>query len=49
MVTAVIHFVLAAALWIVFMGWIVHLWSIFDAAIWKGRRQLSTGFDVVRK
>ena len=32
---AVIMFVLAAALWIVWMGWIVHLWSILDAALYK--------------
>jgi len=32
---AVIMFVLAAALWVVWMGWIVHLWSILDAALYK--------------
>jgi hypothetical protein len=25
-------FVLAGALWFIFMGWIIHLWSIIDAA-----------------
>ena len=34
---AVIHFVLAALLWIILMGWVVHLWSIIDAARWKAR------------
>ena len=38
LITAVIHFVLAAALWFLWLGWIVHIWSIIDAAIWKGRR-----------
>jgi TM2 domain-containing membrane protein YozV len=33
--TALIHFVLAGVLWIIWLGWIIHLWSIFDAAIWK--------------
>ncbi len=33
---AVVMFVLAAVLWIVWMGWIVHLWSIIDAALYKG-------------
>ena len=33
--TALVHFVLAAVLWIIFLGWIVHLWSIIDAAWWK--------------
>jgi len=36
-VAAAIHFVLAALLWIVFLGWLVHLWSIVDAAIWRPR------------
>ena len=33
---AVVHFVLAAVLWIVLLGWLIHLWSIIDAARWKG-------------
>jgi TM2 domain-containing membrane protein YozV len=32
---AIIQFVLAALLWLIFMGWIIHLWSILDAALWK--------------
>ena len=32
---ALIHFVLAALLWIVLLGWAVHLWSIIDAARYK--------------
>jgi TM2 domain-containing membrane protein YozV len=28
-------FVLAAALWFIWMGWIIHLWSILDAATFK--------------
>lgn len=32
---AILHFVLAAVLWIVLLGWIIHLWSILDAALWK--------------
>lgn len=38
LLAAVIHFVLAGALWIILMGWLVHLWSIIDAARWKGPR-----------
>ena len=34
---ALVQFVLAAVLWVFFMGWIIHLWSIIDAAIWKPR------------
>jgi TM2 domain-containing membrane protein YozV len=29
---AIVHFVLASALWFVFLGWIIHLWSTLDAA-----------------
>ncbi len=32
---ALLMFVLAAALWIVWMGWIIHIWSIIDAAMFK--------------
>jgi TM2 domain-containing membrane protein YozV len=32
---AIIHFVLAAVLWIILLGWIIHLWSILDAALFK--------------
>ncbi len=35
---AVVMFVLAALLWIVLLGWLVHLWSILDAALFKPRR-----------
>ncbi|MDR8390519.1 hypothetical protein NC796_05160 [Aliifodinibius sp. S!AR15-10] len=33
---AVTHFVLAGLLWLIWMGWIIHLWSILDAAKFKG-------------
>jgi TM2 domain-containing membrane protein YozV len=36
---AAVHFILAALLWIVLLGWIIHLWSILDAALWKPRQQ----------
>ncbi|WP_254448606.1 hypothetical protein [Spirosoma rhododendri] len=29
---AIVQFVLAAVLWFILMGWIIHLWSIIDAA-----------------
>ena len=37
-IMALVHFVLAGVLWIILMGWIIHLWSIIDAALWKGPR-----------
>lgn len=35
LVMAIIQFVLAALLWFVLLGWIIHLWSILDAARFK--------------
>jgi TM2 domain-containing membrane protein YozV len=32
---AAVMFVLAAILWWFLLGWIVHLWSILDAALWR--------------
>ena len=32
---AITQFVLAAVLWLVLMGWAIHLWSVLDAALWK--------------
>lgn len=32
---AAFMFVLASVLWLVWLGWIVHLWSIIDAAKFK--------------
>jgi TM2 domain-containing membrane protein YozV len=35
---AIVMFVLAGVLWIFWLGWIVHLWSILDAALFKPGR-----------
>ena len=32
---ALVQFALAAVLWLIFLGWVIHLWSIIDAALWK--------------
>jgi TM2 domain-containing membrane protein YozV len=34
---AIFQFVLAGILWIFLLGWVIHLWSIIDAATYKGR------------
>jgi len=34
---AAFMFCAAILLWIVLLGWIIHLWSILDAAMWKPR------------
>ena len=36
---AIVMFVLAGVLWWFLLGWIIHLWSILDAALWKPRDQ----------
>jgi TM2 domain-containing membrane protein YozV len=36
---ALVMFLLAGALWVVLLGWIVHLWSIIDAARWAPKRE----------
>lgn len=35
---AIIQFVLAGLLWIFLLGWIIHLWSILDAALFKANK-----------
>jgi len=39
---AIIQFVLAGALWFFLLGWIIHLWSIIDAAVWKPKESASS-------
>lgn len=34
----IVMFVLGTLLWIILLGWIIHLWSIIDAAVWKPGR-----------
>jgi TM2 domain-containing membrane protein YozV len=34
-IKAVIMFCLAAVMWFFLLGWLVHLWSIIDAAMFK--------------
>lgn len=33
---SLVMFVLAGILWFVWLGWIIHLWSIIDAARYRG-------------
>ncbi len=33
---ALIQFVLAGVLWIFLLGWLIHLWSVIDAALYRG-------------
>ncbi|MGE4073685.1 MAG: hypothetical protein AB7E72_21135 [Lysobacterales bacterium] len=36
---AVVQFVLAAVLWLILLGWVIHLWSILDAALFDPPRR----------
>ena len=35
LIIAIVQFVLASVLWIFLLGWVIHLWSILDAALFK--------------
>lgn len=35
LLAAGIQFVLAAVLWVIWLGWIVHIYSIWDAAVFN--------------
>ena len=32
---AVLQFILATVMWVVLLGWLIHVWSVIDAAVWK--------------
>ena len=32
-----IQFVLCCVLWMFFLGWIIHIWSVVDAAMFKAK------------
>ena len=34
---AIVHFLLAGALWFIGMGWVIHLWSTLSAARFRAR------------
>ena len=34
---AIVQFCLAAVLWFILLGWLIHIWSILDAALYRGR------------
>lgn len=35
-IIGLVQFALAAALWFALLGWLVHIWSVVDAARFKG-------------
>lgn len=35
-VAALVFFVLAGVAWVFLLGWLFHLWSVIDAALYKG-------------
>lgn len=43
LLAAAVQFVLAAILWVVWLGWIVHIWSIVDAARYTPPPQPNAG------
>jgi len=44
-----VMFVLTAVLWLILMGWIIHLWSIVDAAVYRPQQDYRDyGYDRYR-
>lgn len=37
-------FLFTALLWLILLGWIIHLWSIIDAALYKGEESWNDGY-----
>lgn len=46
--TALLHFVFAWLLWIVLLGWVVHLWSIISAATYEAPPKRHYRYDHCR-
>ncbi|MCH8556783.1 MAG: hypothetical protein LAT84_03120 [Balneolia bacterium] len=34
---AIVMFIMAGVLWFFLLGWLIHLWSILDAALFKAK------------
>ena len=34
---ALVHCVLGVLLWFLFLGWLMHVWSALEAALWRPR------------
>ena len=34
---AVLHVVIGFALWLIWLGWLMHFWSALEAAMWQPR------------
>jgi hypothetical protein len=37
-------FILTAVLWLILMGWVIHLWSIIDAAMYEKPERWQRGY-----
>lgn len=38
LIMAAIHAVLGFFLWFILLGWLIHIWSTFDAAVYKPKK-----------
>jgi TM2 domain-containing membrane protein YozV len=36
LLAAFAHLVLSGVLWLIGLGWIMHVWSCYSAAVWRG-------------
>ncbi|WP_437206147.1 hypothetical protein [Planctomicrobium sp. SH664] len=39
LIAAAVHFVLTAILWVLWLGWVMHVFSAYDAAVYHPRRR----------
>ncbi len=37
LLAALVHFLLSCVLWLIWLGWLIHIWSAYDAAVYKAR------------
>ena len=41
-IKALVHCVLGVILWFLFLGWVMHVWSALEAALWRPRDQVAS-------
>lgn len=41
-IKAMLHLLLTVVMWFFYVGWIMHIWSCIEAAIWKPKRYAGT-------
>ena len=42
LIKAAVHCVLGIVLWLFFLGWVMHVWSALEAALWQPRDRFAS-------